>query len=59
MIKDVHIYVKNCFLSTHILFKSPGVAVISGGEGSLTYRPLIATKRICPRGENKAQHTYF
>jgi hypothetical protein len=28
MIKDVHIYVKNCFLSTHILLKSPVVAVI-------------------------------
>jgi len=28
MIKNVHIYVKNCFLSTHILLKSPVVAVI-------------------------------
>ena len=28
MNKDVHIYVKNCFLSTHILLKSPVVAVI-------------------------------
>jgi hypothetical protein len=28
MIKDVHIYVKNCFLSTHMLLKSPVVAVI-------------------------------
>ena len=28
MIKDVHIYVKNFFLSTHMLLKSPVVAVI-------------------------------
>ena len=36
MIKDVHICLKNCFLSTHILLKSPVVAVIYGGKGSLT-----------------------
>jgi hypothetical protein len=28
MIKNVHIYVKNCFLSTHISLKSPVFAVI-------------------------------
>jgi hypothetical protein len=28
MIKDVHIYVKICFLSTHISLKSPVIAVI-------------------------------
>ena len=36
MIKDVHIYVNNCILSTHILLKSPVVAVIKRGKGSLT-----------------------
>jgi hypothetical protein len=42
-----------------MLMKLPVVAVICGGKGSLTYRPLLATKLICPSGENKAKHTYF
>jgi len=36
MIKDVHIYVNKCFLSTHILLKSPVFAVAYAGNGSLT-----------------------
>ena len=58
MIKDVHIYVKNVFLSTYIVLKSPGFAVIQGGKGSLTQRPLLATKLIV-RGEQIRHNIYF
>jgi hypothetical protein len=36
MIKDGHIYINNCFLSTHIVLKSSVVAVILVGTGSIT-----------------------